>query len=117
MVQGTGGSLKTPENILDVKNSGTTLRLMTSVASLAPYCTVITGDSSLRERPMQDILQSIRKLGITAYSTKNNGKAPLVIKGGFKGGNTAINGDVSSQFISSILIASPYAQVPVDLTG
>jgi len=115
IVQGTAGELKTPENVLDLKNSGTTLRIMTSVASLAPDYTVLTGDSSLRTRPMQDLLDALRGLSVTAFSTRNNGKPPICIKGGFKGGQTDIKGGVSSQFISSLLIASPYAQNPVDI--
>lgn len=115
IIQGTSGDLNTPENVVDVKNSGTTLRIMTSAASLAPYYTVLTGDSSLRKRPMHDLLQSLENLGVSAISARNNGKAPIIVKGGFKGGTTAINGDVSSQFISSILIAAPYADEPVHL--
>lgn len=115
IVQGTAGDLKTPDDVLDLKNSGTTLRIMTSVASLAPDYTVLTGDSSLRTRPMQDLLDALRGLSVTAFSTKNNGKPPICIKGGFKGGQTDIKGDVSSQFISSLLIASPYAQNSVDI--
>jgi len=115
IVQGTGGKLKTPEDVLDLKNSGTTLRIMTSVASLAPDYTVLNGDSSLRTRPMQDLLDALHGLSVTAFSTRNNGKPPICIKGGFKGGKTDIRGDVSSQFISSLLIASPYARNPVDI--
>ena len=115
IVQGTAGNLKTPDDVLDLKNSGTTLRIITSVASLAPNYTVLTGDSSLRTRPMQDLLDALEGLSIKAFSTKNNGKAPICIKGGFKGGKTDIKGNVSSQFISSLLIASPYAENPVDI--
>lgn len=115
IIKGTGGDLKTPENVLDVKNSGTTLRIMTSVASLAPNYTVLTGDSSLRKRPMQELIQSLQKLGLNVFSTRNNGMAPIIVEGGIKGGETAIKGDVSSQYISSILITAPYADNPVDL--
>lgn len=115
IVQGTAGNLKTPEDVLDLKNSGTTLRIITSVASLAPNHTVLTGDNSLRTRPMQDLLDALEGLSIKAFSTKNNGKPPICIKGGFKGGKTDIKGNVSSQFISSLLIASPYAENPVDI--
>jgi 3-phosphoshikimate 1-carboxyvinyltransferase len=114
-VQGTGGVLKTPDDVLDLKNSGTTLRIMTSVSAITPNYTVLTGDSSLRERPMQDLLDALAGLGITAFSTRDNGKPPICIKGGFNGGETNIKGDVSSQFISSLLIASPYAIKPVNI--
>ena len=114
-ITGTGGKLQTPENVLDLENSGTTLRIMTSVAALSPHWTVLTGDKSLRGRPMEDLLQSLHNLGVTAFSTRNNGMPPIVVKGGFKGGSTFINGNISSQFISSLLIASPHAENPVEI--
>lgn len=115
IMEGTGGDLKTPVDVLDLKNSGTTLRIATTMASLAPECTVLTGDDSLRTRPMQPLLGALKKLKVTAYSTRNNGMAPLVIKNGFKGGFTTIQGDVSSQYLSSILISAPYAENPVEV--
>lgn len=115
VVNGSSGNLKTPEDVIDLKNSGTTLRIMTSVSSLAPNYTVFTGDSSLRTRPMQDLLDALAGLGATAFSTRNNGKPPICVKGGFKGGQTNIKGNISSQFISSLLIASPYAEKSVDI--
>jgi 3-phosphoshikimate 1-carboxyvinyltransferase len=115
IVKGTGGVLKTPADVIDLKNSGTTLRIMTSVSSLAPNYTVLTGDSSLRTRPMQDLLDALKGLGVTAFSIQGNGKPPICIKSGLKGGKTRIKGNISSQFISSLLIASPYAENPVDI--
>jgi 3-phosphoshikimate 1-carboxyvinyltransferase len=115
IVQGTGGNLKTPDNVLDVKNSGTTLRLMTSVASLCPDYVVITGDDSLRKRPMQDLLDSLKNLGVTVFSARGNGMPPIIVKRGFVGGSTEIKGSLSSQFLSSMLIASPYAEKPVNI--
>ena len=112
---GVNGKPLTPENVLDLKNSGTTLRIITSVAALAEGYTVLTGDESLRTRPMQDLLDALQPLGVSAFSTRNNGKPPIIIKSGFEGGKTSINGNVSSQFISSIIMASPYALNPVDL--
>lgn len=115
IVQGTKGVLKTPEDVVDLKNSGTTLRIMTTVSSLAPNYTVFTGDNSLRTRPMQDLLEALQSLGVSAISLRGNGKPPICIKGGFKGGVTDIKGNISSQFISSLLIAAPYAEKPVDI--
>jgi len=114
-ITGVNGKPKTPKNVLDLKNSGTTLRILTSVASLAEGYTVLTGDKSLRTRPMQDLIDALLPLGVSAFSTRNNGKPPIIIKGGFKGGKTYINGNVSSQYISSILMAAPYAENCVDL--
>lgn len=114
-VEGTRGKLKTPPNVVDVKNSGTTLRLMTSVAALAPGYTIVSGDDSLRNRPMQDLLDSLQGLNVNAFSSRMNGKPPIIVEGGFKGGFTTIRGKVSSQFISSILIAAPLSQEGVEL--
>lgn len=115
LIKGAGGYFKTPENVLDVKNSGTTLRLISSAATLAPNFTVLTGDSSLRIRPMHELIQSLRKIGVSISSSRENGMAPIIVKGGISGGKTSIMGDISSQFISSILITAPYAEQPVDL--
>jgi 3-phosphoshikimate 1-carboxyvinyltransferase len=101
--------------VLDLKNSGTTLRFMTTMASLAPSCSVLTGDESLRGRPMQDLLDSLHNLGVRAYSTRNNGLPPIVVKHGFKGGKTSIKGNVSSQYLSSLLISAPYAEDTVEV--
>lgn len=114
-ITGVKGKPETPADVMDLKNSGTTLRIITSIASLADNYTVLTGDESLRTRPMQDLLDALLPLGVSAKSARNNGKPPIIIRGGFKGGETTINGSVSSQFISSLLMASPYAETPVDL--
>ncbi|MCD7781439.1 MAG: 3-phosphoshikimate 1-carboxyvinyltransferase [Methanosphaera sp.] len=117
IVQGTAGYIRTPDNVIDVKNSGTSVRILSSIAAIIPRAnyTVFTGDESLRKRPMQDLIDALENLGVTIYSTQNNGTPPIIVKGGFDGGETDINGSVSSQFISSILMAAPYSKNPVTL--
>jgi 3-phosphoshikimate 1-carboxyvinyltransferase len=115
IIRGVEGKPETPSDVLDLKNSGTTLRILTSIASLAEGYTVLTGDRSLRTRPMQDLLDALLPLGVNVFSTRDNGKPPIIVKGGIDGGKSYINGNVSSQFISSIIMASPYAETPVDL--
>lgn len=107
-VKGTGGKLQTPENIIDVDNSGTTLYLLTAVAALQANYVVFTGDEQIRSRPAAPLLQSIRDLGATAYSARNNGKPPYVIGGTLNGGNTSISCP-TSQYLSSLLLAAPLA--------
>ncbi len=114
-IQGVNGKPETPVDVLDLKNSGTTLRIITTVASLADGYTVLTGDESLRNRPMKDLINALLPLGVNALSTRNNGKPPIIVRGGFSGGETFIKGNVSSQFISSIIMAAPYAENSVDL--
>lgn len=104
-------SLDPPENVLNAENSGTTIRLLTAISSLVRTgYTVLTGDESLRTRPMQPLLDALRQLGVEAYSTKGNGTPPIIVKGGgMKGGTTVIDGSISSQFISALLLTSIYA--------
>ena len=108
---------KVPDNVVNVENSGTTLRFMTSALSLAPEgYAVLTGDSSIRRRPMQPLLDTLSQLGVKAWSSRRNGCAPVIVKtGGMRGGKASIRGDVSSQFISSLLISSPMAEADTTL--
>ena len=115
-VVGTDGKLHNScENPIDLANSGTTLRLMTSVASLSDNEVILTGDESLQTRPMGLLMDALWPLGIETESLKDNEKAPILIKPGYVGGETNIYGNVSSQFISSILISSPLSQEGVTL--
>ncbi|MCX9085202.1 MAG: 3-phosphoshikimate 1-carboxyvinyltransferase [Candidatus Methanoperedens sp.] len=108
-VTGFDGKVRIPDNVLDVANSGTTLRIMTAVSSLVDGAVVLTGDTSIRTRPNTPLLKALNDLGAQAFSTRNNGMAPIVVKGKMKGGNVHIDGSISSQFISALLIASPFA--------
>ncbi|MDQ3851758.1 MAG: 3-phosphoshikimate 1-carboxyvinyltransferase [Thermoproteota archaeon] len=100
-----------PENVINAENSGTTIRILTAMSGLVRTgYTVLTGDESLRSRPMQPLLDALRQLGVEAYSTKENGMPPIIVKGGgIKGGTTVVDGSISSQFISGLLIVSIYA--------
>ena len=117
IVQGTAGYIRTPENVIDVKNSGTSVRILSSIAAIAPRAnyTIFTGDESLRKRPMQDLIDALENLGVNIKSSQSNGTPPIMVKGGFEGGETDIKGDISSQFISSIIMAAPYSKKPVTL--
>ena len=109
---------RVPDDVVNVENSGTTLRFMTSAFSLAPdgYA-VLTGDSSIRRRPMQPLLDTLGQLGVQAWSSRGNGCAPVVVKtGGMRGGKASIRGDISSQFISSVLISTPMAEIDTSLS-
>ncbi len=107
-----GGRLRCPDDVINVDNSGTTIRIMAGIASLLPCITVLTGDESIRRRPMQPLIDALAELGAECRSTRGNGLAPLLVRGPNTGTRTHIKGDVSSQFISSLLISS--AVKPVD---
>jgi len=114
-VKGFDGNPETPADVIDCANSGTTMRLVTGAAGLAPGLTVLTGDESLRSRPQGPLLRAIEQLGGRAESTRGNGQAPLVVGGPVTGGTAAIPGDVSSQFVTALLMAGPNTDAGIDI--
>ena len=109
LVQGTGGELTAPENVIDVRNSGVTLRTgMASCALLRDGMAVLTGDEQIRRRPAGPLAASLNDLGAKARSTRNTGTAPFVVEGRLKGGETCIEA-VTSQYLSALLINCPLA--------
>lgn len=90
---------------IDASNSGTTIRISTAIASLSDKIITLTGDSSLKKRPMQPLLDALKQLGVQYTST--DGKPPVTVKGISDGGITHISGSISSQFISALLISGP----------
>lgn len=115
-VVGTGGKLhNSSKGPIDLANSGTTLRLMTSISALSDNEVTLTGDDSLQTRPMGLLMNALEPLGIKTESLNDNDKAPILIRPGYQGGETNILGNVSSQFISSILISSPLSDHGVTL--
>lgn len=108
-----------PEDPIDCANSGTTLRLATSIAALGIEDVTLTGDSSLRRRPNGPLLKSLEELGVAVTSHRGDGSAPLTVSGPLQGGETSIDGSVSSQFISSLLLAAPCTEtgISVELTS
>jgi 3-phosphoshikimate 1-carboxyvinyltransferase len=75
------GVVRTPDDVIDCLNSGTTLRLVSAISALAPGGSVLTGDASLRKRPMKPLLDALASLGVRAESTRGNGCAPVVVHG------------------------------------
>jgi 3-phosphoshikimate 1-carboxyvinyltransferase len=108
LVKGRAGKPCVPGDVIDVGNSGTSLYIGLGIASLVDGYTVFTGDSQIRNRPVNALLKSIPDLGGQAYSTQGNDKPPVVVKGRLHGGNTSVEA-VTSQYLSSLLIAAPLA--------
>jgi len=97
--------LKLQSNTIDAANSGTTIRIATAISALANDKIVLTGDSSLKKRPMQPLLDALESLG--AKCSSSNGNPPISVSGEIKGGEVKIPGDISSQFISALMITAP----------
>lgn len=111
-IQGTG-AVNPSSHEIDASNSGTTIRIAAAISSLADGTITLTGDASLRKRPMQPLLDALSKMG--ARCASDGGHPPLSITGRIRGGRTSISGSVSSQFISALLIAAPRTEEGIDL--
>lgn len=101
------------ELLLDASNSGTSIRIAAAIAALRNGTTTLTGDESLKKRPMKPLLDALESLG--AKCSSNDGRPPLTIRGKMRGGDVSIRGDVSSQFISALLIAAPLTEKGITL--
>ncbi len=115
-VEGCGGRIPAARADLDVANSGTTARFLAAMLTLGHGHFRLDGTRRMRERPIQDLLDALRQLGADIATEHDDGCPPLVIPArGLAGGRATIRGDVSSQFLSGMLMAAPYAKVPVEL--
>jgi 3-phosphoshikimate 1-carboxyvinyltransferase len=105
---------------LFVANSGTTMRFLTAMVSLGRGRYRLDGVPRMRERPLEDLLAALRQLGVNARSERGNGCPPVVIESdGLAGGHVSLKGDVSSQFLSALLLAAPLAreEITIEVQG
>ena len=109
-VQGLGGSPGTPEDVLDVRNSGTTMRIALGSAALmrGSGLAILTGDEQVRRRPCGPLAEALNALGAHVESSVGRGTPPFVVRGGLRGGETTLEA-VTSQYVSSLLVNAPLA--------
>jgi 3-phosphoshikimate 1-carboxyvinyltransferase len=107
--------LRASPGVIDARNSGTTIRLIAGVASLLPSRTTLTGDESLVRRPMGPLVDSLAALGAECSYLGKPGCPPLTVKGPISGQRTKIAAGVSSQFVSSLLIACTQKTGPTEI--
>ena len=113
-LEGCDGLLPTSGGTtLDLDNSGTSLRLLTSLALLCRHPVILTGSQRMQERPIGPLAGAIPAIGGRVEFLKKDGYPPLRVSGHLTGGEVMIDGSISSQFISSILVAAPYAESEV----
>jgi len=111
IVAGTGGKIARPSRPIHLGNNGTAMRFLAGVASLGRGPFVLTGDPRLQERPMQPLLSSLATLGIDIRTAGDRGYPPVTIRGGtLRGGEVVLRDIESSQYVSSLLIVSPFAE-------
>jgi 3-phosphoshikimate 1-carboxyvinyltransferase len=115
-VSGCDGRLAAPAAPLDARASGTTARFLTAAAALADGPVVIDGAPRMRERPIDDLVAALRALGAGVEILGRAGCPPVrVAGGGLAGGRAAIDARRSSQFVTAVLLAAPYARRDVVL--
>jgi 3-phosphoshikimate 1-carboxyvinyltransferase len=99
-----------PHADLFVANSGTSMRFLTALVSLGHGRYRLDGVPRMRERPIEDLLRALRQLGVDARSELGNGCPPVVIDSqGWQRGRVQVRGDISSQFLSALMMAAPFA--------
>lgn len=103
-------ALTEPGDILDAGNSGTTIRLLLGVLAGQPFCSVITGDTSLRQRPMTRICRPLQQMGAFLIGRRESGLAPLAIKGGNLKPLVFDSQVASAQVKSAVLLAGLFAK-------
>ncbi len=109
--------LKAASDLIDVGESGATLRFMIPIAALASGRSAFLLSSSLEKRPIEPLLSSLKQLGVNAYHKQIGDFPVIVVEGsGLAGGRTSISGDVSSQFISGLMFACPMAKADTEIT-
>jgi 3-phosphoshikimate 1-carboxyvinyltransferase len=107
-VDGTGGRLQARAVAVDARQSGTTARFLAPLLALGAGAYRLDGSAQLRARPMGPIFDALTALGARVEAVGERGRLPVsVVGGGLRGGEVAVAGDVSSQFLSGLLLAGP----------
>src|SRR5262245_36021677 len=116
IVHGAGGEIPALEAELFCGNSGTTIRFLTAMATLGHGSFRLDGVERMRQRPIGDLLVALGQLGANALSETDNNCPPVMVHAnGLPGGTATIRGDISSQFLSGLLMTAPCAKSPVEL--
>ncbi len=116
IVEGLGGALNGASDVICAGNSGLVYRFIASLAALSEEPVIITGDESIRmRRPIRPLLEALCELGVEAFSTRSEGGAPIFVRGPFKRSKATLEGS-DSQPVSGLIIASCFADFPIELT-
>ncbi len=108
VVEGCSGRIPAARAELFVGNSGTTARFLTAMVALGHGEYVIDGVPRMRERPIQPLLDALQQLGVEAVSVTGTGCPPVRVRTrGMRGGTVRLRGDISSQYLSALLMVAP----------
>lgn len=113
-VTGLGGQIPSNKAELFIGNAGTAARFLSAFLTLGNGEYILDGDKRMRERPIGDLIDSLHQLGVELEATNNCPPVEIFAKG-LPGGKTKIAGNISSQFLSALLMVAPYAKSPMEI--
>ncbi len=113
-VWGLGGKIPATSAKLFIGNAGTAARFLTAFLNLGNGEYIVDGEARMRERPIADLLEALRPLG-AKIETQSDCPPAKIRARGLKGGKTQIAGNISSQYLSALLMTAPYAENPVEI--
>lgn len=117
-VRGTGGRFNPSRNrkVIFLGNSGTSYRFLLSTLALAQGEYLLKGSPRMHQRPLGSLVEALQQLGAAVSCARRDGFPPVSIKAaGLRGGKAKISGNKSSQYISSILLSTPYAEKDTEI--
>jgi len=113
-VRGLGGRIPSNKAELFIGNAGTAARFLSAFLTLGHGEYILDGDSRMRERPIGDLIDALHQLGVELEATNNCPPVEIFAKG-LPGGKTKIAGNISSQFLSALLMVAPYAKSLIEI--
>jgi len=118
-VTGRGGRWRPAPLPIYLGNSGTSMRFLTALVALGEGEYLLTGTERLCQRPLGELLEALRQVGVRAVSAKGDGCPPVRVTGGLTGGRAQLSGGTSSQYLSALLFIGPLAPagLEIDITG
>jgi 3-phosphoshikimate 1-carboxyvinyltransferase len=114
-VTGLGGKIPVRKAELFIGNSGTTARFLSAFLTLGHGEFIVDGEPRMRERPIGDLISSLTQLGANIQASSSDCPPVKIKASGLQGGKTYIAGDISSQFLSALLMIAPYAQSSIEI--
>ncbi|HKG55352.1 MAG TPA: hypothetical protein VKB04_13905, partial [Anaerolineales bacterium] len=113
-ITGLGGRIPAKRAELFIGNAGTAARFLSAFLTLGQGEYILDGDPRMRERPIGDLIDALHQLGVELEAT-NNCPPVEIFASGLAGGKAKIAGNISSQFLSALLMVAPYAKSPIEI--
>ncbi len=119
-ITGLGGRIPVEKAELFIGNAGTAARFLSALLTLGNGEFILDGEARMRERPIGDLVEALTQLGANVESSKIDVQHPIcppvkIHASGLTGGSTQVKGNISSQFLSALLMVAPYAKSSVEI--